>query len=317
MRRRLVLASVPFALLLAAVAGARPAAPVQPRADDDPRIAAVGDIACKDPPKRNRRVCRYDDVADAIAAGDYDAFLVLGDVQYEYGRYRDFVENYDVYFGRLLGITYPAPGNHDWGTEGAAGYFRYFADRAPGSYYSFEIGSWHVISLDSTICRAGGVECLPGSAQHDWLAADLAASDAECTLAFWHHPRWAWFKYEKADWTDDFEHRRSEPLWNLLYEHDADLVLTGHDHNYSRWLPADAEGDLDLDRGIVQFIAGTGGRNLNDVGNFHTRPLIFATGQSDEFGFLELTLREDGYDYRWVSTRSAPAFADAGSGDCH
>jgi hypothetical protein len=96
------------------------------------RIAAVGDIACKNPPGKNRHVCQYDDVAAAIRRGHYDRFLVLGDVQYEYGRYRDFLDNYDRYFGRLMDITEPVPGNHEYGTTDAAGYFRYFGARAHG-----------------------------------------------------------------------------------------------------------------------------------------------------------------------------------------
>src|SRR3990172_10922795 len=101
--------------VLVAAAWFPAAAPAATRA---PKIAAVGDIACKNPPGNNRQVCQYDDVAAAIARRDYDRFLVLGDVQYEYGRYRDFVDNYDRYFGRLLPITEPVPGNHDYGTAG-------------------------------------------------------------------------------------------------------------------------------------------------------------------------------------------------------
>jgi len=282
-----------------------------------PRIAAVGDIACKNPPANNPSVCQYDDVAAAIGVGDYDKVLLLGDIQYEYGIYQDFVENFDVYFGDLLPTTAPAPGNHEYGDPGAAGYFRYFGALAPGSSYSFDLGDWHIVSLDSTICGAGGVGCLPGSPQHAWLAEDLENSGAACTLAFWHHPRWDWLKYQNADWTQDYELRRSESLWDLLYAHDADLVLTGHNHNYSRWKPADPQGRYDAERGLTQFVVGTGGRNLNDFGNFHTRPEIFARGQSKAFGFLELRLRPAGWDYRWISAPGQPAFRDRGSGSCH
>jgi len=282
------------------------------------KVAAVGDIACKNPPANNRKVCRYDDVAKGIVRRDYDAFLVLGDVQYEYGIYEDFIENYDVYFGSLLPITYPATGNHEYGQDAdAAGYFRYFGQRAPGQWYSFDLGAWHVIALDSTICRAGGVECLPGSPQYEWLKADLQANSATCTLAYWHHPRWDHLKYQKADWTDDYELRRSEPLWNLLYDHRADLVLAGHNHNYSRWFPTDKDGELDRRRGITQFVVGTGGKTLNEFGNFHTRPDVFARGQSKAFGHLQLKLAPGGWDYRWFSAPGQPSFIDEGSGRCH
>jgi hypothetical protein len=124
-------------------------------------------------------------------------------------------------------------------------------------------------------------------------------------------------KYQKADWTQEFELLRSRPLWNLLYDRGADVVLAGHNHNYSRWLPADKDGRLDNARGIVQFVVGTGGRSLNDFGNFHTRPAIFARGQSQSFGFLELRLHSGTYDWRWVSAAGQPAFDDRGSGACH
>jgi hypothetical protein len=313
MRRRPVIAAIAIGVLAAAFAQgavARTLAPV-------PVIAAVGDIACKNPPANNRSVCQYDDVAAAIGARDYDRLLLLGDNQYEYGLYRDYVENYDAYFGELLPITAPAPGNHEYGDPGAAGYFRYFGQSAHGGYYSFDLGSWHVISLDSTVCRAAGAECGPGSAQHEWLRGDLEASDAVCTLAYWHHPRFDWLKYQKADWAEDFELRRSEPLWNLLYANDADVVLSGHNHNYSRWMPADTQGASDPDRGITQFIVGTGGRNLNGFGNFHTRPDIFVRGQSNAFGFLQLRLKPGGWDFRWISAPGQPSFVDRGTGTCH
>ena len=306
-------------LVLAVIAGSARQVP-SARADSEVplRVAAVGDIACKDPPKQNRSVCQYDDVADTIAAGDYDKLLVLGDVQYEYGEYRNFVENYDVYWGRFLPITAPAAGNHDWGTEGAAGYFRYFGDLAPGPWYSFELSDgWHVVVLDSTLCRAGGAECGPGSEQYEWLEADLAASDAACTIAMWHHPRWAWFKYQKADWTQDYELRRSSPLYKVAYRGGVDLLLAGHDHNYSRWMPADPTGAYDPDRGITQFISGAGGRNLNGFGNFHTQPEIFVRGQSKAFGFVELSLFPGRWESSWVSAEGQPRYLDEAAGDCH
>jgi hypothetical protein len=174
-----------------------------------------------------------------------------------------------------------------------------------------------VISLDSTVCSAGGVDCLPGSPQYEWLEADLAAHPASCTLAYWHHPRWDWLKYQNADWTNDYELLRAAPLYRLLYRNDADVLLVGHNHNYSRWMPADPRGRFDPRRGITQYVVGTGGRNLNAFGNFHTRPDIFVRGQSDAFGFLQLRLPEGGWDFRWISAKGQPDFIDQGSGSCH
>jgi hypothetical protein len=316
MRTRWIVSVVAVSLLLgvSTVAGSAREVP----SETPIRIAAVGDIACKDPPKKNRSVCQYDDVADTIWDGDYDKLLLLGDIQYEYGEYRNFVENYDVYWGRLLPITAPSAGNHDWGTEGAAGYFRYFGDLAPAPWYSFDLSEeWHVVVLDSTLCRAGGVECGPGSEQYEWLRADLAAGDAACTIAVWHHPRWAWFKYQKADWTQAYELRRSAPLYKLAYRHGVDLLLAGHDHNYSRWMPADPSGGYDPERGITQFISGAGGRNLNGFGNFHTRPDIFVRGQAKAFGFVELRLYEGRWESSWVSAEGQPRYLDEAAGACH
>lgn len=300
------------------VAGSRASAPEARAGSPEPiRVAAVGDIACKNPPGNNRSVCQYDDVAATIAAGDYDKLLLLGDIQYEYGTYRDFIENYDVYWGGLLPLTAPAAGNHDWGTDGAAGYFRYFAERAPGPWYSFDLGSWHVVVADSTLCRSAGADCGPGSEQYEWLKADLAASDAECTIAMWHHPRWDWLKYQNADWTQDYELRRTSPLFRLAYRGGVDVLLAGHNHNYSRWMPTDPSGAFDRDRGITQYVSGAGGRNLNAFGNFHTRPDVFVRGQSAAFGFVELRLFDGRWESSWVSARGQPAYLDEAAGTCH
>jgi hypothetical protein len=307
------------AVVVAAIAlGVAALTPVAaPASSRDPRIAAVGDIACKDRPKHNRQVCQYDDVAAAIERGSYDRLLVLGDVQYESGRYKDFVENYDVYWHDLKPITAPVPGNHDYGTTDAAGYYRYFGARAhgPDGYYSFDLGSWHVVALNSAICPAV-TGCGPGDPQYEWLQQDLAASDASCTLAYWHHPRFDWLKYQNADWTQDYEFLRSKPFWDLLSAAGADVVLAGHNHNYSRWKPMDADGLADPS-GIRQFIVGSGGRNLNNLGSASTRPATFATGWAGGFGYLEMTLHPGSYDWRFVPADGQLNFIDQGSGSCH
>jgi acid phosphatase type 7 len=318
-RRLVALIAVCALTALAFATGAAQGTPSAGQAVSDPRIAAAGDIACKDPPRNNRRVCRYDDVAALVARGDYDRFLALGDNQYEYGGLTDYRQNYDVYFGDLLGITRPVPGNHEYGTPRAAGYFRYFGalGHGPGGYYSFNLGAWHLIALNSAICPPA-VGCGPGDPQYEWLKADLAANDARCTLAYWHHPRYDWLKYQNADWTEDYEFLKSAPFWSLLYDADADVVLNGHNHNYSHWLPMDDEGNYDPARGVTQFIAGTGGRNLNELGSVSTKPATFLTGQDDEFGVLSMTLHPTGYHYRFVSSLGArSSFIDQGNGACH
>jgi hypothetical protein len=287
-------------------------------------IAAVGDIACKNPPGNNVHVCRYDDVSDLIAGHGYDAFLALGDEQYEYGRYADFLDNYDPYFGRLLPRTYPVPGNHEYGTTDAAGYFRYFGDdaRSAGGYYSFDLGAWHVIALNSAICSPfTGAPCGPGTPEYDWLKRDLAAhpnAEDPCTLAYWHHPLFDWEKYQNNHWIQSFDLDRGKPFWRLLQRAGADVVLTGHNHNYQRYLPMDADGSFDPSHGLVEFIVGTGGRNTNELGSPSTRPPTFVTGQDDAMGILSMTLTDGSYSWRWIPAAGQPTtFIDAGTASCH
>ena len=316
MHRSLALA---VSLVALATANLQPADGRVARSTDDPRIAAVGDIACKDPPKKNRQVCQYDDVSELIAEGDYDAFLALGDTQYEYGRYVDFVENYGVYFGRFLDITYPAVGNHEYGTPDAAGYFRYFgrAAHGPDGWYSYDLGDWHVIALNSAVCSPYyGAPCGPGHPQYEWLKADLAADDHVCTLAYWHHPVWDWEKYQNNHWVQSFDYDRGKPFWKLLVRNDADLVLAGHNHNYQRYAPMDEAGEEDPDHGIVEFIVGTGGRNTNDLGSVSTTPATFVTGTGSDFGILELALHPTSFNFAFIPTVSG-GFRDAGSVACH
>ena len=306
-----------FVVASVALVGSWALVPTAAPAATSIKIAAVGDIACKNLPSNNHQACQYDDVASAIARHRYDRFLPLGDVQYEYGEYANFVDNYDRYFGRFLPITAPVPGNHDYGTPDAAGYYRYFGQigQAADGYYSYDLGGWHMIALNSAICPAA-TGCAPGDPQYEWLKHDLAADTAECTLAYWHHPRWDWLKYQNADWTEDYEWLRSKPFWDLLSAANADVVLVGHNHNYSRWKPMDANGHTDP-AGIRQFIVGTGGRNLNGFGSKSTKPSTFATGWSGGFGFLKLTLHPTSYDWKFMPADGQPYFPDQGTGTCH
>lgn len=286
------------------------------------RIAAVGDIACKNPPGNNVHVCRYDDVSNLIAAGRYQAFLALGDEQYEAGAYDDFVSNYDAYFGRLLPITYPVPGNHEYGTTDAAGYFRYFGNLAygPNGWYSFDLGSWHVIALNSAVCSPyTGQPCDAGTPEYDWLKADLAAhpnSQYPCTLAYWHHPVWDAENYQNNHWVDSYDYDRARPFWNLLVHAHADVVLTGHNHNYQRYAPMNAKGAFDA-TGVREFIVGTGGRNIDNLASTSKRPPTFQAGQGTSFGILAMTLGQGSYTWRFLTAAGQPAFRDAGSASCH
>jgi hypothetical protein len=295
-----------------------PAAQAEP---DDPTVVAVGDIACQSPNGgQGLGACRSADVADLIRSLDPDRFLALGDLQYNNGTLAEFERVWDVQFGDLLGITDPTPGNHEYGSDGAAGYFDYFgADAAPPhGYYSFDLGAWHVISLNSDVC-GDDPGCDDGTPQHEWLEADLAASHASCTLAFMHHPRYDWRPWQKWVEEGDNPNANSEvaplvPLWEVLVDADVDVVLTAHNHLYQRWAPQDAHGNA-VAAGAVQFTVGTGGRSLYSFGR-PPRPDNLAFTANRSFGVLEMTLRDDGYDYRFVPVPGDPPVGDAGAAAC-
>jgi hypothetical protein len=210
-------------------------------------------------------------------------------------------------------------GNHEYGTDGAQGYFDYFGDAAnpPKGYYSFDLGAWHIVSLNSDIC---GDEpgCGPGTPQYEWLQEDLHRSrDSACTLAFQHHPRYDWRPYQK--WVDDdgttqYGGTETEPyieMFDLLDRAGVDVLLVGHNHIYHRWAPQDGEGNFDPD-GVRQFTVGTGGRSLYPYGP-KPRPANLQAAQRKAFGVLEMTLHPTSYDYRWVPVPGDPAFRDARS----
>lgn len=225
--------------------------------------------------------------------------FTLGDNAYFRGTREEFRDCYAPTWGRHRSRTRPVPGNHDYESPGAQPYFDYFgANAGPAGlgYYSFEVGSWHAVALNSNI-DAGG-----GSAQAAWLRDDLARSRTRCTIAYWHHPV---FSTSAGGGSS-----RMREAWRLLYEAGADVVLAGHDHLYERFAPRNADGGPDAARGLRQFIAGTGGAVLYQPG---------AASASSEvrratFGVLRLTLGADGYEWEFVAV-SGPG--DAGTGACH
>lgn len=231
--------------------------------------------------------------------------LTLGDNAYEEGTDAQFRDCYDPTWGRFRDRTWPAPGNHDYRTPGAAGYFRYFGARAgdPGrGYYVVELGSWRLYSLNSDCDAIGG--CGPGSPQETWLRADLAAHPADCILAYWHHAR---FSSGSAHGSDP----RTDAFWRDLQAAGADVALAGHDHDYERFMPQDANGRPDP-LGIRAFVVGTGGSGLRPFG------AVLPTSEVRDaatHGVLELTLRPGGYDWRFLPI-AGRTFTDAGSGTC-
>ena len=285
-------------------------------ASGDPVIAAAGDIAC-DPASSSfngglgtSSSCRELYVSDLLVNAGLAAVLPLGDVQYEVGSLSQFQNSYDRSWGRVKSITRPSVGNHDYLTSGAAGYFQYFGaaagDPAKG-YYSYDIGAWHLIALNSNCSKAGG--CGAGSPQEVWLRNDLAAHPSRCTLAYWHHPRW-----NAGQFTDDAQ---SDALVRALYAAGADVILAGHDHDYQRYAPQDPSGNLDTANGIRQFIAGTGGKNhMPSSYSFNMAKRNLEVANRDTFGVLKLTLHATSYDWQFVP-EPGKSFTDSGTGQCH
>ena len=315
--RRITAAVVSISACLAVLAASESAA-----STSDPTVVAVGDIACQSFSQSDGMgACRSDEVADLITRLDPDRFLALGDLQYSKGTLAEFQRVYDVQFGHLRGITKPAPGNHEYLTPGAAGYFAYWGAVAapPDGSYSFDVGDWHVVSLNSEIC-GDPPGCAPGSPQYEWLRADLRDHPSECTLAYQHHPRYDWRTWEKfVDSESDSPNGGSEveqyiELWDLMDREGVDVLLVGHNHIYHRWAPQDAFGNREAS-GIRQFTVGTGGRSLYPLGK-KPRPANLLAVQNKAFGVLELTLHATSYDYRWVGLPKDPPFRDAGSFAC-
>ena len=250
--------------------------------------------------------------------------LLLGDTQYEDGTLAQFQNSYALSWGRpeIKSITRPAIGNHEYqnGSNGV-GYFDYFngvgvatgpaGDRDKG-YYSFNVTdgasvNWHVIALNSMCLRVGG--CGAGSAQEQWLRADLAAnSGAACTIAYWHHPLFN--SGPDGNYNDDPQNN-TIALWQALFEAGADVVLSGHAHIYQRYGPQDAAAVANA-FGLREFVVGTGGKSLSTFGP--TQPNL-ATRDNTKFGVLKLVLKASGYDWTFVSETGATS--DPGSASCH
>jgi hypothetical protein len=264
---------------------------------------AAGDIAC--PPRTS---CLPDARATGrlIEQADPDAVLALGDEQYDDGTLEEFLGAYDEAWGGFKSITYPAPGNHEYNTPGAAGYYAYFGAAAGDpsqGWYSFDLGAWHIVSLNSECAWIGG--CTLVSPQGRWLLADLAAHPAACTLAYWHRPR-----FSSGEYASD---AGMAPFWEALYAAGAEIVLNGHQHAYERFAPQSPAAALDTQSGIREFVVGTGGAGLAP----QERPQPNSeVRQSTTHGVLQLTLRPDGYDWSFVPIPGR-SFTDSGSASCH
>jgi acid phosphatase type 7 len=277
-------------------------------------IAAAGDIACN--PFNNSKFngglgtstyCHMLQVSDSIIATNPEIVLALGDNQYEEGTLAQYQNSYDLSWGRFKNITRPVVGNHEYLTTGAAGHFAYYGSLAGDptkGYYSFNVGNWHLIALNSNCSKVGG--CGVGSLQETWLRADLAAHPTVCTLAYWHHARFSSGAIGN--------NTAMIPFWNALYNAGAELVLVGHDHHYERFAPQTSSGVADPN-GIREFVVGVGGKA--PTGTPTVQPNS-ETRVTNLYGFLKLDLHPTSYDWEFVvEPNRGYSFTDSGSAACH
>jgi hypothetical protein len=292
--------------------------PPPPPPNGDPVIAAAGDIAC-DPATSGYNGgagtasgCRQRYTSDLLTGGGLAAVLTLGDNQYENGELAAYMQSYDPTWGRLKTITHPVAGNHEYNTSSAAaGYFDYFngtgsltgpaGDRGKG-YYSYDIGAWHFVALNS---NCGRVSCAAGSPQDQWLRADLQASPAKCTLAYWHHPLFSSGAHGNI--------AASKPLFSAFHALGGDVVLNGHDHVYERFAAQTPAGAADSAGGVREFIVGTGGKSQSSISTVKPNSEVRNVGT---FGVLRMTLHASSYDWKFTP-EAGKTFTDSGTGTCH
>ncbi|MET0403597.1 MAG: metallophosphoesterase [Cystobacter sp.] len=256
-------------------------------------VLAAGDIASCD--------SEGDEATAAMLDGLPGTLLTLGDNVYPEGTADAFARCYAPSWGRHLGRTRPVPGNHDYLVPGALPYFDYFGaaagERGKG-YYSYEVGSWHVVALNSELRDAALVE------QARWLREDLQAHPARCTLAYLHRPLFTSMRERNNAFV--------KPLWDALYEAGAEVVLAGHDHFYERFAPQTPGGQRDEARGLRQFVVGTGGKSFYPL---EPAPENSEQRLGERHGLLRLTLEDGAYGWEFLQVDGVTG--DRGRGTCH
>jgi hypothetical protein len=275
-----------------------------------PILVAAGDIACAPGSPSTATTCNQAQTAALIGNLGPKYVLPLGDLVYPAGTQPGFSKSYGPSWGQYKSITKPVPGNHDYGTAGASGYFGYFHARATPleptctasckGYYSFSTGSWHVVALN-TQCSESANSCASMTAQAAWLDQDLTSHPTKCTLAYMHNPLFSGGYGATPE---------VKVLWTVLQKHGVDLVITGHAHNYQRFASQDPSGTATA-AGITEIIAGTGGHSLQTL----TTTTNQATHINHTFGVVQLTLGSAGWTSKFVSI--ANAVLDTASGTCH
>ncbi len=272
------------------------------------KIAAAGDISCPGLPVSLTQ-CQQKSTADLIQTLDPEIVLALGDIQYGVTGFDSYLNYYDKSWGEFKDKTKPSVGNHEYEESNAKGYFDYFngvnnfsgtaGDRDKG-YYSFEKNGWKLIALNSNCWAVGG--CDKESSQAKWLENELKDQN-QCQLVYFHHPLYSSGLHGMNEMV--------RPIWDILYKNKVELVLNGHDHLYERFALQDSNGSRS-DDGIRQFVVGTGGRNLYEI------KTILPNSEkriNDQFGVLELDLKDGKYDWQFISINNQ--VLDSGSDNCH
>jgi hypothetical protein len=266
-------------------------------------LAGAGDIAdCSPLADGGVHARETGKLLDAVGA---DAVFTAGDNAYPGGSTNDFNGCYDPAWGRFRSKTFPVPGNHEYAQPGALPYFQYFGDRAGAGgfrqgYYSYNLGNWHVIALNSPLYATGGVDQLM------WLKDDLESAKGRCTLAYWHYP-----VFTSGPSNGQPESRVMRDVWRVLFDAGVDLIVNGHDHLYERFAPQDPDGRSNATSGITEIIIGTGGAPLYDFGG----TTLNSTARLRTHGILKLTLRQTGYDSVFIPVSGA--VFDAFTATCH
>ena len=293
MRRRFPLAAAAALLLIAGCGGSSTVGPTPLPPPGEVVLVGAGDIAfCSDLAPAEATAKLLDGTSGTI--------FTAGDNVQGAGSLSDYRDCFAPTWGRHIQRIRPSPGNHDYDTAGGSPYYSYFGSNAGSDlgYYSYDLGTWHIISLNSNIAAG------PGSPQFDWLATDLTQTGAPCTLAYWHHPL---FSSGQNGATLSMQ-----SVWHLLYAYGVDVVLNGHDHVYERFGPQDANGVADAAHGIRQFTVGTGGAPLY--------PFVRVSANSEvrgrAHGILKLTLRSGSYGWEFMPV-AGQSLHDAGSAVCH
>jgi hypothetical protein len=271
-----------------------------PPPSDDPVIVGAGDIASCSSTGDEATANLLDNIAGTV--------ITLGDNAYSSGTATEYTNCYGPSWGRHLARTRPSPGNHEYNTLDASGYFGYFGSAAGDptkGYYSYDVGAWHIIVLNSnSSCTT--ISCAAGSAQDTWLRADLAAHGNVCTLAYWHHPRF-------NSGASHGNNTAVATFWDALYQYGADVILNGHEHVYERFAPQTPAAVADPAAGIRQFTVGTGGASHYTFGTIQPNSEV---RNGTAYGVLKLTLHATSYDWQFVPVAGA-TFTDSGTGSCH